>query len=252
MFDKIKFALGATLVAVSQLAAADQAEVTVSNIALSVSGPGWWYWLPTNVDWRPESAGTAVQLDNPRFANISSVWTGQSTSSSMTDGASSALASLTPKTPGDLPGTAAQAKVDVSGGQSGWAFANVVNNQILVAGLSTLSVSMKLDSIQTSGAMSQANATIQLCSIDFKADPTDTCLPTHYVEAVSMGGSVYGGPSILTTTWTNTSADAIYARIQIGLTAAATSVAAVPEPASAALWLAGMAGIAVYRRRRAS
>jgi hypothetical protein len=253
MLHKLKITLGAALIAASHLAVADTAEVKVSNVALSVSGPGWWYWLPSNVNWLPKSAGTSVGLENPGALDSASVWGGQAANSSVIDGTSLAQATLTATTSNDLNGVTAQAKVDVSGGRGGWSFANVVDNQILVAGLSTLSVSMKLDNMLTSGGMSQANATIQLCSIDFSANPTDTCLASSFVEAVSINGSAYGGPSLLTASWTNTSSDAVYARIQIGLTASATSVAAaVPEPTSLTLCLAGLAGIGIYRRRRIS
>ena len=253
MHKRFKLTLGAALIAASQMAAADGAQVTVSHVSLSVSGPGWWYWLPNEVDWLPKSAGTSAGLQNPEMTDSSTVWTGQTASSSVVDGASLAQASLTPTTVGDLNGVAGQAMVNVSGGQTGWSFANVVTNQIMVAGLSTLSVSMQLDGIASSGPVSQANAYIQLCSIDFNADPTDTCLPANFVEAVSLNGSTYGGPALLTTTWTNASADAVYARIQIGLNASAESVAAaVPEPTTMALWLAGLAGIGHIRRRRAA
>ncbi|MCE4539704.1 PEP-CTERM sorting domain-containing protein [Pelomonas sp. P7] len=249
MLKNFKFVVGAALVAASQLAAADTAEVKISNLSLSVSGGGWWYYLPTGVDWVPVSAGTSVGLSNPSFADSAAVWHGQAASSSVVDGASMATASLTAKTPNtNLDGVSALAKVDVSGGQAGWSFAKVIDNQILVANGATITVSMKVDSLLAAGAMSQGNAYIELCSTDFT---TDTCLPANYTEAVVFGDTAYSGPSMLTASWTNPSTTAnTWAKIHIGLTASAESVAAVPEPSSMAMLLAGLAGVGIYRRRK--
>ncbi|HEY9109265.1 MAG TPA: PEP-CTERM sorting domain-containing protein [Roseateles sp.] len=250
MIKNIKFAVGMALVAASQLATADVAEVKVSDVSLSVSGGSWWYYLPVDVTWAPQSAGTSVGLDNPSFLDSATFWHGYAGSSSVVDGASQAIASITTKNPADLNGVAAQAKVDVSGSQSGWSFANVINNQILVATGATITVSLKLDSMLAQGTQSQGNAYIELCGTDFT---TDTCLPANYAEAVVFGDSAYSGPSSITASWTNTSAtDNLWARIRIGVTASAQSIATpVPEPTTYALWLAGLAGIGLYRRRKA-
>lgn len=251
--NKFKFALGLSLLAASQLASADVAEVKISDVSLSVANGGWWTYLPVDVDWAPKSAGTSVGLDNPTFANSATFWHGYNGSSSVVDGASQAMASIITKNTADLNGVAAQAKVDVSGGQRGWSFANVINNQILVANGATITVSLKLDTMLAQGTMSQGNAYIELCSIDFNANPTDTCLPANYAEATVFGDSAYSGPSSITASWTNPSAtDNLWARIRIGVTASAESVAApIPEPATYALWLAGLAGISLIRRRKA-
>ncbi|MFG6486235.1 PEP-CTERM sorting domain-containing protein [Roseateles sp. BYS78W] len=249
MIKNIKFAAGMALVAASQLALADVAEVQVSDVNLSVSGGGWWYYLPVDVDWRDKSAGTSVGLNNPSFLDSAVFWHGNAGSSSVVDGASTAMASMTTQNPSDLNGMAAQARVDVSGGQSGWSFAKVIDNQILVAAGSTITVSLKLDSVLAQGAMSQGNAYIELCSTDFT---TDTCLPANYAEAVVFGNAAYSGPTTLTASWTSPSTDNTWAKIHIGLTASAESVAApVPEPTSLALWMAGLVSIALFRRRRA-
>lgn len=249
MLKNFKFVVGAALVAASQLAAADTAEVKISNLSLSVSGGDWWYYLPTEVNWVPVSAGTSVGLNNPSFADSATAWHGQAASSSVVDGASMATASLTAKTPNtNLDGVSALAKVDVSGGQSGWSFAKVIDNQILVAKGATITVSMKVDSLLATGALSQGNAYIELCSTDFT---TDTCLPANYAEAVVFGDMAYSGPSMLTASWANPSTtDNTWAKIHIGLTASAESVAAVPEPSSMAMLLAGLAGVGIYRRRK--
>jgi hypothetical protein len=250
MLKTFKFAVGAALIAASQLAIADTAEVKVSNVTLSAGAPGWWFGVYTDVPWLPINAGTAVGLNNPSFQDGVEVWAGRAAQSSVSDGGSMAIANLTAKTSGTMNGVSAGAQVDVSGGQSGYSFANVLSTQVQIPGLTTLTVSMNLDSVVTTGASSQANAYIQFCSIDFNANPTDTCLPA--VEAISMGGSIYSGPSVLTASWTNPSADGTWARLYIGLTASAESVATpVPEPSTAALWLAGLMGAgAVARRRR--
>ncbi|HEY8877988.1 MAG TPA: PEP-CTERM sorting domain-containing protein [Roseateles sp.] len=249
MIKNIKFAMGMALVAASQLAVADTAEVKVSNVSLTVANGGWWYYLPVDVNWVGQSAGTSVGLNNPSLLDSATFWHGYAGSSSVVDGASLATASMTSKNPGDLNGVAAQAKVDVSGGQSGWSFAKVIDNQILVAAGSTITVSLKLDSVLAQGAMSQGNAYIELCSTDFT---TDTCLPANYAEAVVFGNAAYSGPSTLTASWTSPTTDNTWAKIHIGLTASAESVAMpVPEPSTYALWLAGLAGIGFYRRRKA-
>ena len=248
MLKTFKLALGAALIAASQLAAADVAEVKVSDVTLSVAGG--WYYMPVEVEWRSLTAGTSVGLQNPSFLDSMTAWHGRVAGSSVTDGASSAMASLTARTAGDhLEGVTAQAKVDVSGGQAGWSFANVLDNQILVAAGATITFSIKVDSLLASGGMSQGNAYIELCSTDFT---TDTCLPGNYAEAVVFGDSPYSGPSILTASWSNPSAtENTWAKVRIGLSASADSVSAVPEPSTYALWLGGLAAVgAIMRRRR--
>jgi hypothetical protein len=249
MIKNIRLVLGAALIAASHLAAADVAEVKVSNVSLSIANGGGWYYLPVEVEWLGPTAGTSVGLQNPSFLDGSTAWHGRDTASSVMDGASLTAASMTARTSGDhLEGVTAQAKVDVSGGQAGWSFAKVIDNQILVAAGSTITVSMTVDGMLASGAMSQANAYIELCSTDFT---TDTCLPANYAEAVVFGDSAYGGPSLLTASWTSPDTDNTWAKIRIGLTASADSVATpVPEPSTAALWLAGLLGAGALARRR--
>ena len=248
MLNKVQLTLGAALLAASQWAAADVAEVQVSNVTLSVAGGGWWYYLPTEVEWVAPSAGTSVGLQNPSFLDSATAWHGQAAGSSVADGASLATAALTAKTSGNLDGVTARAKVDVGAGQAGWSFAKLIDNQILVAAGATITVSMQLDGILASGAMSQANAYIELCSTDFT---TDTCLPANYAEAFVFGTDAYSGPAILTASWTSPAADNSWARIRIGLTASAdASAAPIPEPSTTALWLAGLLGAAVLARRR--
>ncbi|HLO96012.1 MAG TPA: PEP-CTERM sorting domain-containing protein [Burkholderiaceae bacterium] len=241
-------AVGAALLAVCQLASADVAEVKISNLSLSASGGEWWYWLPTEVGWLTPTAGTAAGLQDPSLAHDATGWHGNALGSSVSDGVSQATASLSAKTSSDINGAGASAKVQVSNGQSGWAFAKVFEGQIMVGGHATLTASFALDSIFASGAMSQANAYIQFCSTDFV---TDTCSEANYAEAFVSGGSPgYSGPSILTASWTNPGETA-WAKIQIGLTASAESaVGSVPEPATPALLLASMAGMALIARRR--
>lgn len=256
MIKNIKFAVGMALVAASQLAVADTAEVKISNVQVSAGAPGWWVGIFTNVEWLPKNAGSSARLESPSFLNGADVWAGEASSSSVLDGASMASAAITAKTSGSMNGVTAQALVDVSGGQSGSSFANVLSSQVQVPGLTTVTVSLNIDSIFTTGPSGQAMAYIQFCGIDFSkpAGETDTCSPAS--EAISMGGSIYNTPTTLTASWTNTTdgsdGNKNWARLYIGLSASADSVAApIPEPTTYALWLAGLAGLGFYRRRKA-
>lgn len=244
-----KYAAAAALVAASQLAVADTAEVKISNLTLSVSGGEWWYWLPSNVDWISPSAGASSELLSPSFADSVVGWHGNAMAASAVDQLSFAQAQLSAKTSGDLNGVTASASVQANGGQSGWAFAKVFDGQIMVGGNATITVSATLDGIHANGSMAQANAYIELCSTDFV---TDTCDTANYIEAfVDGASSLYGGPTTLTASWTNPGATT-WAKLHIGLTASAESVATpVPEPATLALWLVGLTGIGarLYRRR---
>lgn len=254
MIKNIKFVVGMALVAASQLAVADTAEVKISDVQLSAGSPGWWYNVFTHVTWLPINAGTVAGLNSPSFQDSAEVWAGEASSSSALDGASMANATLTGKTGGTMNGVNAEALVNVSGGQSGYSFANVLSTQVQVPGLTTLTVKFNIDSLLTTGPSGQAMAYIQFCDIDFSkpTGSTDTCHAP--VEALSMGGSIYDGTS-LTASWTNptdgSDGSKNWTRLYIGLTASADSVAAVPEPTTYALWLAGLAGIGFYRRRKA-
>lgn len=251
MLKTFQFAVGAALIAASQLAAADVAEVKISNLTFTVSGGDWWAYVPLDVDWTSPTAGAMSALLNPSFADATVGWHGRALGSNATDGAHSALAQLTAKTASntDMNGVTALAKVDVAGGQAGWAFAKLFDGQILVSKGATVTVSFTLDSLQASGSQAQANASIEFCSTDFT---TDTCEPANYAEAfVDATSPAYTGPSVLTASWTNPStSDNTWAKMHIGLTASADSVSAVPEPATMALWLAGLAGVGAVSRRR--
>lgn len=247
MLKTFKYAIGAALIAASHLASASAAAVKVSDLTLSVSGGEGWYWLPLEVDWVAPTAGAMTGLIFPNLDDSVAGWHGQALDSSVNDGTSLAHAQLTTRTSSDMNGVTAMASVNANGGQSGWAFANVFDGQILVGGNATITVSAKLDSIDATGSMAQANAYIELCSTDFT---TDVCSPLNFAEAfVDAFTPTYSGPSILTASWTNPGATA-WAKMHIGLTASAESVAtALPEPASLALCAVGLAGIGFCRRR---
>jgi PEP-CTERM motif len=250
MLKTFKYAIGAALIAGAHLACADTAEVKISNLNFSVQGGGWWAYIPTEVDWVSPTAGSSAALLNPSFADAAGGWHGYALTSSAMDGAHIAQAQLTAKTAQtDMNGVTALAKVDVNGGQAGWAFAKIFDGQILVSGNATVTVSFTLDSLLATGNQAQANASIEFCSTDFV---TDTCEAANYAEAfVDAASPAYTGPSILTASWTNTSSDNTWAKMRIGLSASADSFATpVPEPTTTALWLAGLAGVGAIARRR--
>lgn len=245
MYKSLKCGLGIALLAACQLGLADSAEVKISNVLMGASGGQWWYWYPGG----ETAAGVAVELFEPSFMNNASGAPGAAMSASVTDGAAVAQAQLTARNPGqwDIQGVSALASVDASGGQGGWAFANVIDRSILVGGSGTkLQISASLDSFKALGEMSQANAYIEICALG-------SC--DNYAEAFVDGTYAYTGPSFLSASWTSPSAgDGVWVTVRLGLTAAVQSVAApVPEPSMAALWLAGIAGVgAIASRRRRS
>lgn len=255
MLKPFAYAVGTILVAASHLAFADTAEVKITNLAFTASGGEGWAWAP-GLDgngqwptWVAPASGAMSGLNAPSFMDSMSGWQGQTLSASVADGASLAQASVLGQQVDNLNGVSASASVTASNGQSGWAFANVFDGQVLVGGNATITVNALISSLHVSGTMAQANAYIQICTTDFV---TDTCDPEHYAEAfVDASSPNYSGPSMLTTNWTNPGATG-WVKMRIGLTASADSLAAapVPEPATWALWLSGLAGAGLFARRR--
>jgi hypothetical protein len=169
----------------------------------------------------------------------------------VSDGSGFASASITPTTSGDLNGTSASAKVVANDGQSGWAFANIFDGYVMVGGGATFTVNAILNTISASGSMSQANASIELCSTDFT---TDVCEFDNYAEAfIDATSGAYTGPSTLAASWTNTG-ETTWIKMRMGLSASANSdevIANVPEPGTLALSLLGLLGLVAGRRRAA-
>jgi hypothetical protein len=251
MIKSIRLGIGATLLAAAQLSSASIAEVNLSNISLSASGGEWWYWLPSDVTWLPKTSSTEAALMNPAVSAATPLtWHGNPLDSTVTDGSSFASALITPTTLGDLNGTSASAKVVANDGQSGWAFSNIFDGYIMIGGGATFTVSAILNTISASGSMSQANATIELCSTDLT---TDVCEFDNYAEAfVDATSGAYSGPSTLTASWTNSGATT-WIKMRLGLSASANSdvvIANVPEPSALALTLLGLLGVVVAGRRR--
>lgn len=250
MLNRYKTVLAAALIAASQLAAADTAEVSISNINVSASGGQWWAQLFKGVTWLPLPSGASAELVNPSFSDTASGWQGDVIGASVAAAGSFAQANLTAtsstQNATSLNGVSASAKVNVTGGQSGWANAKVFDGLIQVGGNATVTVTAALSSLQVSGPHGQANVYIDFCS------GAETCAPGNYTEAFIDGSfSNYSGPTLLSASWTNPG-DTTFTRMVIGLTASADSVSAVPEPATTAFWMLGLAvvGIAAQRRHR--
>lgn len=253
MLGKFKFTLGAALIAASQMAAADTAEVKVSNVSLFASGDSnglngnWaWFWLPDS-----DAARAEVTLDHPSFAQAVAGLPATAMLASVTDGSAVATADLKARTDNwGLQGVQASAFVEANGGQGGWANAVIVERSVLVSGRPTvdgqtysrnLTISANLDSFLAFGSMSQANVYMEICY-------QGSCNTT---EAFVEGTHAYSGERTLSVSWTNPNADNTWVDVRFGVDASVTSVAApVPEPTTYALWLAGLAGIGIYRRRR--
>lgn len=250
MRQRLRFVLGATLLAASQLASAGIARVGISDLSLSVSGGEWWYWLPHDQAWLAPTAATAAALENPSMADGATGWHGAAYDVTVVDASSFAKAGIGAATGGNLlDGVSASAQVSADAGHSGWAFAQVFDGYIMVGGNATITLSTTLTELFAEGDVAQANATIELCSTDFT---TDVCEPLNYAEAfVDATSGPYGGPATLSASWTNPGATG-WARLRIGLSASAESDQpnAVPEPASLAMLMTGLAMLGLSRRGR--
>ena len=249
MRKTLKLTLAAALVATCRLATADVAEASISNINVSFAGGEWGGQLFKGVTWLPIPSAASASLDNPSFSDAVSGWQGDAMGASAAAAGSIAQAQLTAttskSTPSSLNGVSALARVDVTGGQSGSANAQVFDGLFQISGQSTITVTANITSLLVSGSYGQANVYIDFCSWN------DVCAPASYAEAfIDASFPDYTGPTLLSASWTNPGATD-FARMRIGLTVSAASVAtAVPEPTTYALWLAGLAGIGFYRRRR--
>ncbi|WP_457445977.1 PEP-CTERM sorting domain-containing protein [Roseateles sp. P5_E4] len=245
---RFKYVISAALLAASQLATAATAEASISNINVTSSGGEGWAQLFKGVTWLPLPSGASVGLVDPSFSDTASGWQGDVIGASVAAAGSMAQAKLTATSSTEnynsLNGVSASAKVNVTGGQSGWANAKVFDGLMQVSGHTTITVTAALSSLQVSGANGQANVYIDFCSW------AETCAPGNYTEAfIDSSFPNYSGPMLLTASWTNPG-ETTFARMVIGLTASADSVTAVPEPATMALWLAGLAGVGARLRRR--
>ena len=243
---RLKYVLSAALLAVSRLAAADTAEASISNVNFSTSQG--WAQVFKGVTWLPLPSGASVALADPSFSDTASGWQGDVIGASVASAGSIAEAKLTATTATDnsrsLNGVSASAKVNVTGGQSGWANAKVFDGLFQASENATVTVTVALSSLQVSGPHGQANVYIDFCSW------AETCAPGNYTEAfIDASFPNYTGPTLLSATWTNPG-EAGFFRMAIGLAVSADSVTAVPEPATMALWLAGLAGVGARLRRR--
>lgn len=249
MRNTLKHTLAAAVMVACRLASADTAEASISNVNVSFFGGDWGGQLFKGVTWLPQPSGATAELNSPSFIDTAKGWQGDAMGASVASAGSFAEAKLTATTSSEtwnsLNGVSASAKVNVTGGQSGWANANVFDGLFQISAHSTITVTAVLSSLQVSAASGQANVYIDFCS--WKED----CAPASYTEAfIDASFPNYTGPTLLSATWTNPG-EGDFVRMRIGLAVSADSVAApVPEPSSAALWLAGLAGAGVVARRR--
>lgn len=246
-----RFVCAGTLAALSSLACADEASVSISNVKVQVvdMNPGdniWpWAWFVSDVSWVPQTTGALAHVESPVASDTQRGWLGSVHSANAASGGSLAQATTSG---GDFSalGPGASASVSVLDGQQGWASADVFNGRFLAGAQTRIVVTAMVDSILASGSSAQANAMIDLCFGD------GSCSPSGYSEALAFGFPAFGNlpPSMLRAEWENRTDDSLWGTMNVSVSAAASPVSAVPEPTSTALLLSGLLVCAGIARRR--
>jgi hypothetical protein len=234
-------------VAVAQTASAT---VRLTHISYQVvdlnpdNGISPWVWVPSYVDWLPQTASVSAQVDAPTLSQLASGWlgAGQSASVAASDAQASAWVGL-----GDLSsGASGSATVSASDGLSATAIAQIFSGRFLAGADTGLIFTATVEELQADAAGGLAQAVASLVTYNIGGSGVDISQAMVF-DAPGFYFSDLNGT--LTVSWSNASSDAVWGQLDAVVSAQVLSVSAVPEPTTSVMLAVGGLGLLAARRR---
>jgi len=242
----------------AQAATAASAQVSISNVTVSISAldaepwvTGNWPWIVQNTGpgWpaTAESTGVVVDLVDAAAHDESSGWIGTSRVATVSAANASASAGVSFSGADLTSAGAAWSFASASNGEAASAAARLWDAAFMVGARTRVFVTLTLDTLSAAGNGGTAMALASLGM--WNAD-----LGTNFVSADAQAIDTpdfsvsYDGPYTLSVTWDNASTDLVVA--QMSLLTSAQAISAVPEPAPGLMLLAGLFAVAGMARPR--
>jgi len=236
------------------------AQATVSNVVVTTVAldaepwiTGAWPWIVQNTapGWPAQGPSTRVTTDlaGAALRDESAGWIGSNRSAAIESPDGTARAATSFSGADLFSAGAASSFASASGGEVASATAHLWDAAFMVGGRTRVVVTMTLDSLSVDGNGGTAMALASMGIWSNSLYPNAVSAEAQAIDSPDFS-VVYDGPYTLSVSWDNPSKDMVIGQISLLTSAQVLSAVAVPEPEAAALWLAGLVGVAVAMARR--